>query len=78
MASLHMPLTAPARLFLLCLAWLQQLDDWHNTRPILECLGQVCWLNGFLFRELGNALGNCQYAIDLLGCQLELPDRCCQ
>src|SRR4051794_30520679 len=51
-----MPLTAPARLFLRCLAWLEQIDDWRDTRPILERLGQVRWLNRRLFRELGDAL----------------------
>jgi hypothetical protein len=73
-----MPLTASAVLFLLCLAWLQQIDDWRNTRPILECLGQLRGLNSCLFCELGNALRNRQHACDLLGRQLELPYRCRQ
>ena len=57
-ASLYMPLTAPARLFLRCLAWLEQIDDWCDTRPIVERLGQM----RHLICELGDALR------DLLGC----------
>ena len=73
-----MLLTGPAVLFLLGLAWLQQIDQWRDARPVLERLGQMGWLNRRLFGELGDALGDGEHAIDVLSRQLELPDRCCQ
>src|SRR4051812_37102722 len=75
-AVLHMPLTAPARLLLPCFAWIEQIDDWRDTRPILECLGQMRRLNHCLFCELGNALCDRKHAHDLFSCELELPNRC--
>ena len=57
------------------LIWLQEIDDWRNTRPVLEGLGQMRRLDRRLFGELGNALGDGEHACNLFGRQLELPDR---
>jgi hypothetical protein len=57
------------------LIWLQQIGQWRDARPILERLGQVRRLDSCLFCELGDALCDGEHARDLLGRQLELPNR---
>jgi len=53
----------------------QQIDGWCNARPVLKRLGQMRRMDRCLICELGDALGDGEYAGDLRGRQLELPYR---